>query len=1014
MGDNVKEWKVRINHLGDTGTAYIGIIDRFKIHQSLIGRSVYKYGISLDANGVVYCFDTESFQSSKPFKQGDVVAIILDITNNILLLKVNNDCVMVPVTNLNINLQNTEWKLFGSVCNNGDELMILDEDNIHNLDELKQEMECAQDVEFGYSCATCNEAIRYRDCDLNNVQWSASSDSWKHVDCKLSLYELPDLSDSNKNTDQFNKLLAAKSMLPLSDTYTFTNSKGNVYQTMFGIMQITEGIKIWNVRIEHGPSNIHIGIIESCNIKDVSQNSNLVSKNGTYYIKPNGTISGNGIDIPSSVSFQCGDTINVILDMDKGILGFGKSNQLYAVARGAKVKGKSFNLFVTLYSKGSRVSIMKDDQDEDVGFPDTGDIVDTCSQCKRSLFELDFDKNNVEWNDKCNKWQHRACDMNQFQRKTRHKLKLQDRDVWDSVFTNPNIQIYNKFTAIGGNSAKYNLFGAITVSTGLKKWNIRINACPDRTYFGVIRSHTIKRKKTGVPSNEGYYLTHNGCIQGGDLSISLGVTLRVGDVVHIILDKTKNTLCFGVNNSNFVYAKGAVLQNSGFNMFCTSYYQDTSFTILHDVESDAQDEKVDCPSIGKCTECDAHIYEDELKSNNISWVDSTNKWSHKDCKMPMEQNIRAVVPKLHVTATDQWNKTLSHPKMCFPNPYTFIGGNSSYANSFGVITVYQGVKTWDLKVNYNASYMTIGVVDARYTDRNTDIPSHSYYLSHTGVIKGGIPFKAHSLSRHDRMKIILDMNQDTLCFVLNDREYFFVKGAVLKGRSFKLFCNTYYEDSSVSILGSKTAPNHSITKGRALFKCNSCGESIHEFDFDINNVSKNKSDQWCHVECNFNIPNLSPNQRDQWNRMTSNKNIRISSYEASATIGSKHLNAFGICAINQGIKQWNVKIVSGSTSSMCIGIVDSNSVTRTPKGDIKDGYYLRYDGELKGMGLSIKTELSFKTDDTINVYLDMTSNVLSFGKNNTNFTVAKGANIKGIWFNLFCSMNSEDNKICIQ
>eukprot|EP01083_Nonionella_stella_P177124 621702_1 len=225
LGDDVKKWKVRINRLSQSGTAYIGIIDRYKMHQSLIGGAVYKCGISLNSNGMVYCFEKDSFQSSKPFKQGDIVTIILDISNNILLFKVNGDCIMVPVTNLSINLRNTEWNVFGSLRNEGDEMMILGDDDVYNFDDLKHDVDDPQDTELGllgYSCHVCKETIHSRDFDLNNTEWSFNNDAWKHVDCKLSLYKLPDLSNSNKNADQFNRLLAAKATLLLVDDYTFT------------------------------------------------------------------------------------------------------------------------------------------------------------------------------------------------------------------------------------------------------------------------------------------------------------------------------------------------------------------------------------------------------------------------------------------------------------------------------------------------------------------------------------------------------------------------------------------------------------------------------------------------------------------------------------------------------------------------------------------------------------------------------------------------------------------------
>eukprot|EP01084_Bolivina_argentea_P294149 506056_1 len=76
-----------------------------------------------------------------------------------------------------------------------------------------------------------------------------------------------------------------------------------------------------------------------------------------------------------------------------------------------------------------------------------------------------------------------------------------------------------------------------------------------------------------------YLMEYLDIINSKGLTIPAGLIYKVGDIITIILDFNKKTLCFGINNKSFAYAKGATLDGS-FNLFITRYYVNASFSIL--------------------------------------------------------------------------------------------------------------------------------------------------------------------------------------------------------------------------------------------------------------------------------------------------------------------------------------------------------------------------------------------------------------------------------------------------
>eukprot|EP01084_Bolivina_argentea_P120180 213021_1 len=255
LDNGIKQWKIRINKLA-SNDIYIGVIDALKLPQS-VSNNVYKNGISLHANGHIYRFDKDSYPCGHQFKQGDIISIILDIQNRILIFKINDYTIMVSVNDLNIDLRNYKWKLFASLYNPGDQIILLNSNKEYEPGDTFDD----EKLDINYQCKQCNASISKRDFEINNIHWS-TEDKWQHNDCNLTKYKLPDLSDPNK-PDEFNKLLAFKADLILSNNgRTFISAKSSVYQTVFGVMSVKAQQKSWSIKIDNLSSYMYIGIIE--------------------------------------------------------------------------------------------------------------------------------------------------------------------------------------------------------------------------------------------------------------------------------------------------------------------------------------------------------------------------------------------------------------------------------------------------------------------------------------------------------------------------------------------------------------------------------------------------------------------------------------------------------------------------------------------------------------------------------------------------------------------------------
>ena len=166
-----------------------------------------------------------------------------------------------------------KWRLYASLYAAGDEIEILDneaDDDRNDDEDQKEEKKEDQDGIQYNDCNKCKAPITSRDITNNNISWSSELQTWEHDNCQISSYNVPKLTNTSK--DEFNKLMAYKSSLIISDDgHTFTTNEQNVYQTVFGVTSVKTGVKIWNININAISSRYSfIGIIDNEHINHVN------------------------------------------------------------------------------------------------------------------------------------------------------------------------------------------------------------------------------------------------------------------------------------------------------------------------------------------------------------------------------------------------------------------------------------------------------------------------------------------------------------------------------------------------------------------------------------------------------------------------------------------------------------------------------------------------------------------------------------------------------------------------
>eukprot|EP01084_Bolivina_argentea_P253894 426655_1 len=248
-GYGIKQWRLRINKL-QTEKIFIGIINASKLAQCL-SDNAYKNGISLDGSGKIYRFNKDIYQSGHMYKESDIVSIVLDIDNELLLFIINeDDVVTVPLDDMHIQLKQHQWKVYVSLYNPGDQILLL-----HDSDDKPKSYALSGDDNdteiMKENCSKCNSLITARDFDINNLLWD---NEWKHKNCELSQYTLDslDIDEKEETKDEFNKVLAFKDNLLLSNNNrTFMTLKNGIYQTVYGVVNVkNKNKKIWNILIE--------------------------------------------------------------------------------------------------------------------------------------------------------------------------------------------------------------------------------------------------------------------------------------------------------------------------------------------------------------------------------------------------------------------------------------------------------------------------------------------------------------------------------------------------------------------------------------------------------------------------------------------------------------------------------------------------------------------------------------------------------------------------------------------
>ena len=165
----------------------------------------------------------------------------------------------------------------------------------------------------------------------------------------------------------------------------------------------------------------------------------------------------------------------------------------------------------------------------------------------------------------------------------------------------------------------------------------------------------------------------------------------MGDVITIILDLDKMILGFAKNNDKHVMANGANLKSKSFNLFVTMYGPNSSVSVVKSIDNG--DQKEDDEPIGICEKCNKSIFSTDFNLNNIFLNEDNNKWIHNNC------NLKQDLPQLNLQDVDQFHPFLSHPNLQIYDKYTATGGASNYINSFGIISVNQGFKKWDIKIS---------------------------------------------------------------------------------------------------------------------------------------------------------------------------------------------------------------------------------------------------------------------------------------------------------------------------
>eukprot|EP01084_Bolivina_argentea_P283983 486535_1 len=432
--------------------------------------------------------------------------------------------IMNEIKTENISLKHTIDKLSKSLINIQKELNdikqnkheIINEDVIVN-DEKKYEDEAFD------TCSKCNKILYSSDFDSKNIFWDANNRIWNHINCYLrqivSKLGLEDI-------DEWHPSLTNKS-IQIVGKYTVIGG-GSQYLNSFGIISVDKGVKKWDIKINEQPNYSYIGIISTHEIENKHQGR--INKN-CYYISYDGKIQGANVNISTGKKFTKTGVVSILLDKNKNKLCFCVNNEHWIHAKGAVLKG-SYNLFCTSYHPKTSFTILGAVSEKKII------SIGNCVNCNGKVTERDFSSKNVYWDNKQHKWIHIECNIEQ---ELVPKLEINDMDQWNLLLSHSLMNSNSKYSLRGGTSQYLHSFGIITVKTGIKVWNIKINEKPDHSYVGIIDSNSIKSQKTGSGTDNGYYLKYDGCVKGRNVDIPTGHKLKENDQITIVLNMKEYT-----------------------------------------------------------------------------------------------------------------------------------------------------------------------------------------------------------------------------------------------------------------------------------------------------------------------------------------------------------------------------------------------------------------------------------------------------------------------------------------
>ena len=951
-------------------------------------------------------------------------------------------------------------------------------------------------------CNKCNTDIFKRDIQLYNGIFDSKQNEWQHINCKLIVTAHTDDKNNGNGDDHWNLLLCdllnGKNTVEFKDRLTVVtgfkannnnNNNNNININneciLFGSTVVNGGIKQWSIRISKLSKGVTVcfGITNIANVNRKCKNL-ILGLEDTFMCKSDGNDD-------YGVKFGSNDVITVVLDMNHHILSFFKNSIVAGSTLNSSktLKNKEFILFLKISSPigkendfniqlchNQNITTIKDndnkcdDNNDNVGSDDVStlmkekienfkSVVNECRNCSQSVTKYDLFSNNIRC--KNGLLVHQNCDdsisgtsgAETFKSiASLSNLTINDMDEWNPILSSHAFKISKnssnqlccaQFYPNHNQNCYHTLYGSIVVGpNAYKVWNIKIkNVTSNTMAIGVMNVSNTDAYRIGTAYSTPHSIAYfaGGQIYNRQTSSSTGMRFSSGDIVTVVLDTRKNTVCFfrnsqlcnlieNINNtSNCKSCKWVLMANF--------YYAQDSVQIVADSDGDGGDKEDNDKNaddtldvvIEQCAKCNEAVTKRDCLYDNVM-VGKTGDLIHKQCGKQYK------ISKLSVEDDDEWD-ILRRSPACYvrddKNRIVQIQGGNGYHHAFGCIKIgKKDMKTWHIRANRltNAAYMWIGIIENDpeliAASKNSTLHQNAKVICYRGNgyfhnrgtnEQVGIPFATGNV-----LSMKVDIPNNRMIFIKNGNGIICVKDKLtLQGRQWILYACLYYPNDEIAILDECKENENGYgfehdERGKVFSRCNQCNKDIFDCDFKYNNV-KYVNLTPAHLKCNINIPKLNHTQMDQFHplrkgyKIDITNNGRIAKRSGDASLWQ---TCVGCITVSKGKKQWKVKKVNGSGGNVYIGVIDADRCdSHLNLNAYSTGYGFCYGSSYIYKNGSNQQVEQLKPNETITIVLDMDNKIVYFEKNNQPIATVKDFPFTAARYCLFATIYQPQDSV---